>query len=90
MQNAGARLDSKLGRIVSAWSREGDRVSLEMAVPVNAVLVLPAGFGKIVKVDGKAVGADDGLRRAADVGGEAALVVPAGMHRVDVVRSAGR
>jgi hypothetical protein len=90
MQNAGARLDSKLGRIVSAWSREGDRVSLEMAVPVNAVLVLAAGFGKIVKVDGKAVGADDGLRRAADVGGEAALVVPAGMHRVDVVRSAGR
>ncbi len=89
MQNAGARFDSMLGRIVSSWSREGDQVSLEMAVPVNALLVLPAGFGKIVKVDGKAVGTDGGLRRAADVGGEAAFVLPAGTHRVDVVRSAG-
>jgi hypothetical protein len=90
MQSAGARLDSKLGRIVSAWTCEGDRVSLEMSVPVDAVLVLPVGWGKAVKVDGKAVGADGGLRRAADVGGEAAYVLPAGTHRVDVGQSAGR
>ncbi len=90
MQNAGARLDSKLGRIVSAWSREADQVSLEMAVPVDGLLVLPVGFGKIVKVDGKAVRPDGGLRRAADVGGEAAYVLPAGTHRVDVLRTAGR
>jgi hypothetical protein len=90
MQNAGARFDSKLGRIVSAWSREGDQVSLEMAVPVNAVLVLPVGFGKILKVDGQAVVADGGLGRAADVGGEAAFVLPAGTHRVDVVRNVSR
>ncbi len=90
MQSAGARLDTRLGRVVSAWTREGDQVSLEMTVPVNAVLVLPVGFGKILKVDGKAVGADGGLRRAADVGGEAAFVLPAGTHRVDVVRSVDR
>jgi hypothetical protein len=90
MQSAGARLDTRLGRVVSAWTREGDQVSLEMNVPVNAVLVLPVGFGKILKLDGKAVGVDGGLRRAAEVGGEAAFVLPAGTHRVDVARIAGR
>jgi hypothetical protein len=90
MQNAGARFDSKLGRIVSVWSREGDQVSLEMAVPVNAVLILPVGYVKILKVDGKAVGADAGLQSAADLVGEPAFLLPAGTHRVDVVRTASR
>jgi hypothetical protein len=90
MQSAGARLDTKLGRIVSAWTREGDGVSLEMTVPVAGVLVLPVGWGKVVKVDGKAVGEDGGLRRGVEVGGEAAFVLPAGTHRVDVSRTAGR
>ncbi len=90
MRSAEARLDSKLGRIVSGWRRGGDGVSLEVHVPVSAVLVLPVGYGRLVKVDGRAVGVDGELRRAADAAGATAFVLPAGTHRVEVGQSAGR
>jgi alpha-L-rhamnosidase len=44
LHSAGATYESGLGKIVSRWSRRGETLELEIAVPAAATVVFPRGY----------------------------------------------
>lgn len=83
LTHARADYDSVRGKIVSAWSVEGDRFELEVAIPPNttATVHVPAANGAEVTEGGGPAGEAEGVEPLREDGEEAVLSVGSGRYR---------
>lgn len=79
--------DSIHGRIVSNWSREGDRLTMEVAIPVNttATVYVPAKDSATVTESGMLIGRAEGVKVARVQDGAAVYAVGSGTYRFQSV-----
>ncbi|MDR3745821.1 MAG: family 78 glycoside hydrolase catalytic domain [Acidobacteriaceae bacterium] len=62
LTHVSASYNSKLGRIASAWSRAGDKLTMEVTLPVTGRIVIPEAFSKDILLDGKPVASTKAVR----------------------------
>jgi alpha-L-rhamnosidase len=83
LTHARAEYDSVRGKIVSAWTIEGDRFDLEVSIPPNttATVHVPAANGAEVTEGGGPAGEAEGVEPLREDGEETVLTVGSGRYR---------
>jgi alpha-L-rhamnosidase len=89
LRHARGEYDSVHGKIVSAWSTEGDQFNLGVTIPPNttATIYVPVEDGAGISERGKPVEQTEGVKVLTMDGGEAVLAVGSGRYEF-VVRVA--
>ena len=74
--------DSIRGRIVSAWKKDGDRLTIEATIPPNttATVYVPAKEASVVTESGKPAGTSDGVKFLRMENGSAVYAVESGVY----------
>jgi hypothetical protein len=55
LAHVAASYHSKLGLVASAWSRAGDKLTMDVTLPVTGRIVIPEAFDKEITLDGKPI-----------------------------------
>ena len=78
-----AGFDSAHGRIVSNWQRDGNKLIMEITVPINtsAMIYVPVADGKSVSESGKPAAQAPGVKFVRNEGGAAVFEVGSGTYR---------
>jgi alpha-L-rhamnosidase len=78
-----AHHDSPHGRIVSEWQREGDRLTMDVTIPVNttATVYVPAKAAEGVTESGKPTAKADGVKYLRMENNAAVYAVGSGIYR---------
>jgi alpha-L-rhamnosidase len=86
-----AHHDSPYGRIVSNWSRDGERLTMDVTIPANATatVFVPAADADAVTESGKPLAQADGVRLIGMQAPYAVVDVGSGRHRFASARYAG-
>jgi alpha-L-rhamnosidase len=80
-----AGYDSIRGPIVSNWKRVGDKVTLEITIPVNttAVVFIPASSPAVVTESGRPASRSEGVTFLRTESGTVVYQVSSGVYRFD-------
>jgi hypothetical protein len=62
LTHASASYNSKLGLIASAWTRDGDKLQMDVTLPVVGEIVIPGEFIKQITLNGKPIASTNTLR----------------------------
>jgi hypothetical protein len=62
LTHVSASYNSKLGRIASAWSRAGDKLTMDITLPITGRIVIPKAFSKDILLDGRPVASTNAFR----------------------------
>jgi hypothetical protein len=55
LTHVSASYHSRLGVVASAWTRDGDKLKMEITIPVVGMIVIPAEFSKQIKLNGRPI-----------------------------------
>jgi hypothetical protein len=55
LTHVSASYRSRLGVVASAWTRDGDKLKMEITIPVVGMIVIPAEFSKQIKLNGRPI-----------------------------------
>ena len=88
LQNVTATFQSRLGRIMSAWARNGDALSMDISIPsgARATILFPAGSGTSITVNGHAIESEKALRAIRTGKTVSGCIVPAGTYHFELGR----
>ena len=75
LTHVAASYRSRLGLVASAWSRDGDRLTMDVTLPMNGMIVIPLEFGKEITLDGKPI-ASTNASRVITVGDATNIIMP--------------
>jgi hypothetical protein len=75
LTHVAASYRSRLGLVASAWSRDGDRLTMDVTIPMNGMIVIPLEFGKEITLDGKPI-ASTNASRVITVGDATNIISP--------------
>jgi alpha-L-rhamnosidase len=83
LRSAAATFKSSLGEIQSSWSRTGNTLSMDVAVPrgATATIRFPAAYRSSITVNGHALRADPAIRSVGIAGLHPSCIVAAGRYR---------
>jgi hypothetical protein len=75
LTHVAASYRSRLGPVASAWTRDGDRLTMDVTIPMNGMIVIPLEFGKEITLDGKPI-ASTKASRVITVGDATNIIMP--------------
>jgi alpha-L-rhamnosidase len=75
LTHVAASYRSRLGLVASAWTRDGDRLTMDVTIPMNGMIVIPLEFGKEITLDGKPI-ASTKASRVITVGNATNIIMP--------------
>ena len=55
LTHVAASYHSKLGLVASAWTRDGDKLKMDVTLPVVGEIVIPGAFSKQIKLNGRPI-----------------------------------
>jgi hypothetical protein len=62
LTHVSASYNSKLGLVASAWTRDGDKLTMDVTLPVTGRIAIPEEFGKEIMLDGKPIASNKANR----------------------------
>jgi hypothetical protein len=80
LTHASASYNSKLGLIASAWTRDGDKLQMNVTLPALGLIEIPAEFSKEITLDGKPIASINTTRVS---GNNPTYQLPAGTYHFE-------
>jgi hypothetical protein len=80
LTHASASYNSKLGLIASAWTRDGDKLQMDVTLPALGLIEIPAEFSKEITLDGKPIASINTTRVS---GNNPTYQLPAGTYHFE-------
>ena len=87
LTHVSATYHSKAGLVASAWTRDGDKLTMDVTIPSSAYIFIPMEFSEEIMVNGKAIASTNAVHIVfSDVPGSsryATYQLPAGTYHIE-------